>query len=299
MATSLLSVPRAFAVSISRGAAITAGATAFAFAILFARPMALLAQDWWSNPEAGHGLLLAPLAAWLAWRSGIRPDATGNAVTGTLLLVGAVLLRYLSGLAAELFTMRMSMVMGMAGIIIYFFGLRQVLRWWLPLSLFTLSVPLPEILLGRIAMPLQFKASQIGTALLEWRGVPVMMNGNVIRIPGHELFVAEACSGLRSLTALLSLALLTGGLMLRYPMSRAVLVLLAVPVAVIINGVRVFLTAFLVFFVSPELGQGFMHLTEGWLMFVVALSILAGMAWALSAGERIFGDLRKVKTTDA
>jgi exosortase len=114
-----------------------------------------------------------------------------------------------------------------------------------------------------------------------------MMNGNVIRIPGHELFVAEACSGLRSLTALLSLALLTGGLMLKYPLSRAMLVLLALPVAVAINGVRVFLTAFLVFFVSPELGQGFMHLTEGWLMFLVALSILAGLAWTLGAGEAL------------
>lgn len=278
---------------MSRTGAITAGVTALVFAILFARPATLLAQDWWSNPEAGHGLLLAPLAAWLAWKSGIRPDAKGNVVVGVLLLLGAVFVRYVSGLAAELFTMRMSMVMGIVGIIVYFYGVRQALRWWLPISLFTLSVPLPEILLGRIAMPLQFQASQIGTSLLQWRDVPVIMTGNVIRIPGHELFVAEACSGLRSLTALISLALLTGGLMLNYPLSRVMLVLIAVPVAVIINGIRVFLTAFLVYFVSPELGEGFMHLTEGWLMFVVALSILAGMAWALSAGESLFSRLRK------
>lgn len=292
MATSLLSFPRTALPAISRAGAITASVTALAFAVLFARPMMLLAQDWWSNPEAGHGLLLAPLAVWLAWKSGIRPDATGNAVVGVLLLLGAIAVRYLSGLAAEMFTMRMSMVMAIVGIIVYFYGLRQVLRWWLPLSLFTLSVPLPEILLGRIALPLQFKASQIGTALLQWRDVPVIMTGNVIRIPGHELFVAEACSGLRSLTALLSLALLTGGLMLNYPFSRLMLVLLAVPVAVAINGVRVFLTAFLVYFVSPEFGQGFMHLTEGWLMFLVALSILAGIAFAISSGERIFTGFR-------
>jgi exosortase len=280
-----LTSPRTAFPTLSRTQALTVGITALAFAVLFARPMTLLAQDWWSNPEAGHGLLLAPLSVWLAWQSGIRPEAKGNAVLGVLLLIGAVVVRYVSGLAAEMFTMRASMVMGMVGIIVYFYGVRQVIRWWLPLSLFTLSIPLPEILLGRIAMPLQFKASQIGTALLQWRDVPVMMNGNVIRIPGHELFVAEACSGLRSLTALLSLALLTGGLMLKYPASRAILVLLALPVAVAINGVRVFLTAFLVFFVSPEFGQGFMHLTEGWLMFLIALSILAGLAWTLGAGE--------------
>lgn len=254
--------------------------------------MTLLAQDWWSNPEAGHGLLLAPLAVWLAWRSGIRADAKGNLTVGILLLTGAIAIRYLSGLAAEVFTMRMSMIMAAGGIIVYFAGVRQLLHWWLPLSLFTLSVPLPEILLGRIAMPLQFKASQIGTALLEWRDVPVRMNGNVIRIPGHELFVAEACSGLRSLTALLSLALLTGGLMLKYPASRALLILLAIPVAVLINGVRVFLTAFLVYFVSPELGQGFMHLTEGWLMFLVSLTILGGMAWTIGATEAMIARRR-------
>lgn len=259
--------------------------TAVLFAILFAKPMLLLAQDWWSNPEAGHGLLLAPLSVYLAWKSGVREGAKGNPPVGIALLLGSVAVRYLSGLAAELFTMRMSMVMAMVGLIIFYFGIRQVIRWWLPLSLFVLSVPLPEILLGRIALPLQFKASQIGTALLEWRHVPVMLTGNVIRIPGHELFVAEACSGLRSLTALMSLALLTGGLMLKYPASRALLAFLALPIAVIINGVRVFLTAFLVFFVSPELGQGFQHLTEGWLMFIVALSILAGFAYLISTGE--------------
>jgi exosortase len=254
--------------------------------------MVLLAQDWWSNPEAGHGLLLAPLSLWLAWRSGIRDGAKGNAILGILTLLAAVGVRYLSGLAAEMFTMRMSMIMGLGGIVIYYYGFRQLLHWWLPFSLLTLAVPIPELLLSRIALPLQLKASEIGTALLQWRDVPVMMAGNVIRIPGHELFVAEACSGLRSLTALLSLALLTGGLMLNYPLSRIALILLAVPVAVAINGVRVFLTAFLVFFVSPELGQGFMHLTEGWLMFVIALGILASMAFGLSSAESFYRKLR-------
>ena len=286
MATSL-SVRRIALPALDRAQYAPIVLTTLAFVILFARPMILLAQDWWSNPEAGHGLLLAPLAVWLAWKAGVREDAKGNAPLGISLIVGAVGIRYLSGLAAELFTMRMSMVMAMVGLIIYFLGVRQIVRWWLPLSLFVLSVPLPEILLGRIALPLQFKASQIGATLLEWRRVPVLLSGNVIRIPGHELFVAEACSGLRSLTALLSLAVLTGGMMLRFPVSRALLVLIAVPVAVAINGIRVFLTAFLVYFVSPELGQGFMHLTEGWLMFLVALSILAACAWIIALVESL------------
>jgi exosortase len=126
----------------------------------------------------------------------------------------------------------------------------------------------------------------MGAALLEMRNVPVHLAGNVIHLPGRELFVTEACSGLRSLTALLSMAVLLGALVLRTPIARILLLLLAIPVAIVINGLRVFLTGFLVFFVSPSFGEGFMHLTEGWLLFLVSMSILAAVAWASSFVER-------------
>jgi exosortase len=109
----------------------------------------------------------------------------------------------------------------------------------------------------------------------------------VIRIPGHELFVAEACSGLRSLTALLSLGVLLGAVTLRHPVSRALLFVSAIPVAIMLNGFRVFLTGFLVFFVDPKLGEGFMHVTEGWLLFIVAFGILALVAWGASRLESL------------
>jgi exosortase len=259
-----------------------------AFVVLFAQPIKLLALDWWNDPEAGHGLLLAPLAIWLAWRAGIRPDARPQVWLGTLILVGAVLLRYVSGLAAELFTMRVSALAAIAGVVVFRFGFGQLLRWWLPCALLLLSIPLPSIITSTLALPLQFEASKMGAALLELRHVPVRLTGNVILIPGHRLFVTEACSGLRSLTALLSLGVLLGGLWLRFPLSRVLLIALAIPVAILINGVRVFLTGFLVYFVSPELGQGFMHMTEGWLLFLVAFASLGVLTWLLGRGESLF-----------
>jgi exosortase len=262
---------------------------AAAFLILFANPLRLLAIDWWSDPDAGHGLLLAPLSLWLAWRSGIVTEARPQRILGGLLLGGSVLLRYLAGLAAEMFTMRLSIVGALVGILLFVYGWRQVMRWWLPILLFTLSIPLPAIITNAIALPLQFKASQMGAAQLEARHVPVRLTGNVIMLPGgHRLFVTEACSGLRSLTALLSLGVLIGGLWLKYPVSRVILLALAIPVAVLINGVRVFLTGFLVFFVSPALGEGFMHVTEGWLMFIVAFAILGLFAWVAGQLESSF-----------
>jgi exosortase len=262
-------------------------ATAVAFTVLFGKPIYLLARDWWTMPEAGHGLLLAPVAIWMAWRSGIGPDAKPNRTLGVTLLLFAVLVRTASGLAAELFTMRGSVVIALAGITVYEFGIRQLLRWWLPFALICLSIPLPELITQALALPLQFRASRMGAALLEMRNVPVQLAGNVIRLPGRELFVTEACSGLRSLTALLSMAVLLGALVLKRPVTRVALLLVAVPVAIVVNGIRVFLTGFLVYYVSPAYGEGFMHITEGWLLFLVSLSILAGMSWLGSLAERI------------
>jgi exosortase len=265
-------------------------AIAAAFALLFARPAVSLAREWWVNPEAGHGLLLAPLALWFAYKAGIREDARPNHGLGLAILLTAVLARYVSDLAAELFIMRGSMVMAVIGLTVWYLGLRQVKQWWLPFTLFILSIPLPELVISAIALPLQFTASKIGAGLLDSRGIPVLLQGNVIRIPGHELFVAEACSGLRSLTALLSLSVLLGAIVLRHPATRVVLLLSAIPVAIMLNGFRVFLTGFLVYFVDPKLGAGFMHVTEGWMIFVIAFAILGLVAWMLGAIEnRVMG----------
>ena len=255
--------------------------TVAAFVVLFRQPAALLARDWWTNPDAGHGLLLTPVAVWLAWKKGWVESRPGL-VLGLLMLLGAVFLRGLSELAAELFIMRFSMVAALAGLVVYYRGLSQLLAWWLPFLLLILAIPLPELVTSSMALPLQFRASRLGAALLEWRNVPVRLNGNVIEIPGHRLFVTEACSGLRSLTALLSIGFLMGGLWLSKVWARALLILLAIPIAIVINGIRVFLTGFLVYYVDPKMGEGFMHTTEGWLLFLVSLVSIGAVAALLA-----------------
>jgi exosortase len=268
-------------------AALPAAAALVAFVVLFIQPARSLALDWWNNPDAGHGLLLAPLALWLAWRRGLAPERRGQMALGSVILLGAVLLRYLSGLAAEIFTMRFSILLALSGLVIFAWGWRQLLRWWLPTTILFLSIPWPALITNALALPLQFQASQMGAALLESRHIPVQLAGNVIRLPGHQLFVTEACSVLRSLTALLSLGVLVGGLWLRFPVTRLLVLLITIPVAIVINAIRVFLTGFLVFFVDPKLGEGFMHVTEGWLLFIVAFGILALVAWGASRLESL------------
>lgn len=264
---------------------ILAGA---AFLFLYWTPLRTLLRDWWSDPEAGHGLLLGPLALWFAWRSGIVEKPKAQPVLGATILLGAVVLRYLAGLAAELFTLRASLWLALVGLTVYVWGFRQVKRWWLPFTLLALSLPLPALVIGALSYPLQLQASELGASILAWRHVPVALDGNVISLPGQSLFVTEACSGLRSLTALLALGVLIAGIWLRKPWARAILILAAIPVAILVNGVRVFLTGFLVYYVDPALGRGFMHFSEGLVMFGAAFLILGGLAWVVLQAERYF-----------
>ena len=256
-----------------------------AFVWLFFSPARGLVHDWLNDDEASYGLLLFPVAIWLAWREGLRDDSRPDVMLGTTLLIGAVLLRALGSLAAEFFSQRFSVWLAIVGVIVFCFGWRQVKAWWLPLALLALSIPFPAMLTNFLAIPLQYRASRLGTALIEWRHIPVRATGNVISIPGQQLFVAEACSGLRSLTALIALGVMVGGMWLTTVPARIFLLLITIPVAVVINGVRVFLTAFLMYFVDPALGKGFMHESQGWGLFLVSLLILSGITFLVRLAE--------------
>ena len=208
---------------------------------------------------------------------GRHPDARPQLAAGLLILGLAVILRCVSGLAAELFTMRASMLLALVGLTVAHGGFRQVWHWWLPFVVAGLSIPCRRSSRARSRCRSSSRHPELGASLLRLRNVPVVLDGNVIRLPGHQLFVAEACSGLRSLTALLALGVLLGGLMLRSPISRLVLLALAIPVAIAINGVRVFLFGFLVLFVDPKLAEGFTHITE---RLAALPRVAVGARWA-------------------
>ena len=255
------------------------------FAALFRAPAVTLVQDWWSDPEASHGLLLGPTAAYLAWRRGFTSQTAPWPRLGLGLLLSAVALRFVSELAVEHYTMRLSMLGAVGALIVAFRGFGQLRHWWLPGTLLVLSIPLPQMVLAKLALPLQLQASAIGAGLLQARSVPVELAGNIIHLPGQSLFVAEACSGLRSLTALLSLGVMMAGIFLERGWTRVAIVLLTIPLAVVVNGIRVFVTGFVVYFVGPSFGSGFMHYTEGWALFMASFAVVGAVTWLLSSAE--------------
>jgi exosortase len=263
--------------------------TAALFLACFAPVLAGLISAWLTLPDAAHGVLIAPVAVWLAWRSGPVAEPRPARWAGSIIILIAVVANLFGRVAGVETIPRAAFLMALVGLTVWFAGWRQILAWWLPFVLFALTIPLPESIIASMTLPLQELAARMGAAMLSWRHIPVLLSGNVIRLPGHTLFVSEACSGLRSLTALLSMAILVGALFLKYPLSRLLMVALAVVLAIFVNGIRIFMTGFLVFFVDPKLGEGFMHLTEGYLLFLVSLSILALLTWLFLRVERRFG----------
>jgi exosortase len=259
------------------------------FLLCFAPVIWGLIDAWLNLPDAAHGILIAPVAVWLAWRSGIIDDARPAQWSGAAIVVFAVVAALLGRVAGVDTVPRAAFWLGVVGLIVWYAGWRQVVAWWLPLLLLGLTIPLPESIIASLTFPLQGVAAKLGAAMLATRHIPVLLAGNVIHLPGHTLFVSEACSGLRSLTALLSMAILVGALFLKYPISRVLMVALSVGLAIVVNGVRIFMTGFLVFFVDPKLGEGFMHLTEGYLLFLVSLAILAALTWGFTRVERRVG----------
>jgi exosortase len=235
-----------------------------------------LVEQWWTDPNFSHGFFVPMFSAFVVWREReklaqipIRYSWLGLPViviSLTMLVVGV--------LGAELFLSRSSFVLLTAGLIIYFSGwqlFRAVLFPWLFLFL---MVPIPSIVFNQITFPLQFFASKVAADTLRVVGVPVLREGNVIVLPSMRLEVAEACSGIRSLMSLGTMTIIYGYLVDAKIWQRVTLALLALPVAVAANALRIVGTGLTVQYWDPDKGQGFFHEFSGWLIFVVSLAML-------------------------
>jgi exosortase len=225
---------------------------------------------WWNDPGYSHGLLIPPLALYIAWlhREEILAQPAVGDGRGLWLTAAGCVLYLLGKLGAEFFLMRGSMVVALAGLIWTFWGARRLRTLAFPLVLLLTMVPLPAVLYNRLAAPLQLFASGVATGMLQLLGVPVYQDGNIIQLANTSLGVAEACSGLRSISSLSVLALVLGYLLNPRLGARVTLFLLAIPTAIAVNVLRIVGTA-LVAEKDPQLAEGFYHSFSGWLVFLV------------------------------
>jgi exosortase len=238
--------------------------------------LAHLVAQWWSDPNFSHGFFVPLFSAFVIWQERSRFAVVRVCPTwwGLPLVVAGLGILVLGQLGAEIFLARISLLVVLAGLVILFLGWSFFRELLFPWAFLFLMIPIPAIVFNQITFPLQILASKVASTVLPWMGVPVLREGNVIILPAMALEVAEACSGIRSLMSLLTLAVIYGYLMEQKNSIRVLLAFAAIPIAVAANSFRIVGTGLLVQYWDPARAQGFFHEFSGWLIFVISLLML-------------------------
>jgi exosortase D (VPLPA-CTERM-specific) len=272
---------------------------AAALAFVYATVLAKLGRDWWTDENYSHGLLVPFVIGYIVY---LEFDELKKAASKPSFLFGSTLtafalLMLLGGtLGAELFTQRISLVLMIVGIVVYFFGLQILKMLVVPFTLLLLAIPIPQIIFNKIAFPLQIYASQMAVWGIRLFEVPSVRKGNVIEILPNgatqviALEVVEACSGIRSLMTLVTLALILAyftrsenqstegkrfGFLKNFDFWRTIILMLAaIPIAVFTNAARVTGTGILTYYYGKRATESTIHEASGWLVYVAALALL-------------------------
>ena len=235
-----------------------------------------LVLQWWQDPNFSHGFFVPAFSAFLLWQDRDRLAGIPRVPSwwGLPILAMSLSIAVIGVLGAELFLSRVSLILLLAGLVVFVLGWKHFQAVLFPWAFLFLMVPIPNIIFNQITFPLQLLASKVASVLLPLARVPVLREGNVINLPAMPLEVAEACSGIRSLMSLATLPIIYGALMEPRKIIRVVLALASIPIAVAANSLRIVGTGLLVQYWDPEKAEGFFHAFSGWLIFVVSLFML-------------------------
>ena len=249
-----------------------------AFIILFGSTIVDLIKDWKIDDNYSHGFLVPFIAGYMIWQ---KKDQLAKLTVkpsnlGLLVIIFGMLVFIAGNIGAELFTMRTAIVITIVGLCTYSFGIRITLAIAVPLAYLMFMVPLPAIIRNKIAFPLQLLAAKLTASFVQLMGIPLLREGNVLHLSNTALEVVDACSGLRSLTSLLALSAAFAYIVKLSNASKWILFLSAIPIAILLNILRLTSAVLLARYVSPETAHGALHDLSGIIVFIVAFIILYG-----------------------
>jgi exosortase D (VPLPA-CTERM-specific) len=235
-----------------------------------------LYDRWRYEEEYGYGFLIAALVPLLLWRRwhAIVSNSAGARWPGLAVVVLSQMCAILSVLGESYYVEQISLVLSIVGVGLVVFG-SGAIRAFLPITvLLLLTVPLPYTLQAMLTIKLQLISTNLGVAIIQLFGIPVFVEGNIIDLGSYKLQVAEACSGLRYLLPFTCISFLVAYLYKAAFWKKAVVVLSAAPLTIVLNSFRIAVTALLVNNFGIGMAEGFLHEFEGFVVFLVGVLLL-------------------------
>ena len=254
------------------------------FVLLFFEIIALLVGNWLSSEEYSHGILIPFIGAFLIWQKKnelARYDFEGSWAGMGLLLAGVVLFVF-GELASLQILLEYALVIVLMGAAWGLVGPRIFKEIWLPLFFLFFAIPLPNFLYQGLSSKLQLVSSQLGVSFIRFCDISVYLEGNVIDLGAMQLQVVEACSGLRYLFPLLTLAFMCAYIYKAALWKRAVIFLSSIPITIFMNSFRIGVIGVTVEYFGKAAAEGFLHDFEGWFVFMACTAILVAEMWLLA-----------------
>ena len=278
---------------------ITLGLLSLCFLLVYYQVILQLAYSWDNNPNYSHGYFIPFISAFMVWYK--RGEIFGQEirprpVLGTLLILAGLMQLMVAWVGSEYFLQASSMIPVLIGLTLVFWGTAVTRKMLVPILFLIFMIPLPAILWNQLAFPLALMASKIGASAVDMMGLPILREGNILYLPNVTLQVEEACSGLRSLTTLFALSALIAYMSPLKRVSKLIIFLAAVPIALVGNIVRLIATAVLAKYFGSVVAEGFIHDFSGWLLFVFGLVFLMLLQSFLTKYEGRKGEVREGET---
>ena len=251
---------------------------------LYADSLAFLFGYWIGSEDYSHGMFVPLISLFLIWQTRHRLAEAGaeTAWWGLAVMLGGLFLYWIGDLATLFVLQHLSLWMVIVGLVIASIGVRRARIIAFPLAYLLTSIPLPVFLYASVSSQLQLWSSALGVGYLQLVGVTAFRDGNVIDLGSVQLQVVEACSGIRYLLPLTSLALLCAYLFKDRMWKRVLLVLSSIPISIVVNGFRIGMIGVLVEWYGQGAAEGFYHLFEGWVLFMTSLGLLILEMWLLA-----------------
>ena len=247
-----------------------------------------MVMDWYRDDNYSHGFIIPLISGYFVYerRTTLKSADVNPWNAGVLIIIAGLLQLIVGFLGAELFTMRLSLIVVLIGMVLYFFGKDVFKSVRLPLLYLIFMIPLPYIIYDSIAFPLKLFVAKYSVMLLKLIGIAVWREGNIIMLPDIMLEVADACSGIRSLMSLLALSVAFAFLSRTSNAKKWIIVLSALPIAVVTNGLRVIITGIVAQYWSAKAAEGFFHEFAGLLIFALAAAVLLLIVIIMRKSER-------------